>query len=537
MSRNLLFPVLTGALLVLAACSDLREPLVPESLPAALAQLSPGLAQQAERVVPGRVLARLEDGSDAATVGGAYGLELDRVAAGYVMFRGAAQGNERALAARMQGDGQVVWAEPDYLRQKTIDWRLWAFYNPGGLVMTFTQGPNKGGPVTSFSSVADADEDNVEDLAAGGSPVSIASIDTGVDFGHAEFVGGATLVAGYDYYSNDADPTDQDGHGTHTTGTMVGLNVGVAGVAGAARNVTVYVYRVCGPPGCPTSAIVDAIYAATDADVVAMNISIGGGSLSQSEADAIRYATDNDALVIVSAGNSDSNTISCPACDPNAISVAASNWQDELTYYSNRGPGLDLTAPGGQMYSNTSPEGGIYSSVPGGYAYYQGTSMAAPQVTGTAAIVASMTGLTGADLRSRLEGTADDLGSPGYDTEFGNGRLNSYRAVTGTTLNEGGSGGGGGNDGSPSTLAASFAYSCSGLTCLFDGSGSTGSPTSYEWEFGLNGATDTGMVVSHAFTAAGNFVVTLTVGDGTDVDSTSQTVRCKQRGPNGIVCS
>ena len=60
--------------------------------------------------------------------------------------------------------------------------------------------------------------------------------------------------------------------------------------------------------------------------------------------------------------------------------------------------------------------------------------MAAPQVTGTAAIVASKTGLRGAALRARLESTTDDLGSAGYDEKFGNGRLNSYRAVTNSSL-------------------------------------------------------------------------------------------------------
>ena len=87
------------------------------------------------------------------------------------------------------------------------------------------------------------------------------------------------------------------------------------------------------------------------------------------------------------------------------------------------------------MYSNTSSEGGIYSSVIDGYAYYQGTSMAAPQVTGAAAVVASInSSLRGATLRARLIDTADDKGTSGYDTTFGNGRLNVYRAVTGTTL-------------------------------------------------------------------------------------------------------
>jgi serine protease len=181
--------------------------------------------------------------------------------------------------------------------------------------------------------------------------------------------------------------------------------------------------------------------------MVAMNLSLGGSSISQAEEDAIAYAVGKNVLVIASAGNGGTGTVSCPACDVNAISVAATNWQDQRSYYSNWGAGLDISAPGGELYSNTTSESGIYSSVIGGYAYYQGTSMAAPQVTGTAGVVASVTGLRGTELRNRILGQADDLGPAGTDTDYGAGRLNTYRAVTGTTLSEGGSGGGGGGGG------------------------------------------------------------------------------------------
>lgn len=525
MRRTLTLGAMAVATL-LAACQDTSQPVAPPDPTAALSpQLSFSAPQQAERVMPGAVLARLEDGADPATVGSAHGLALGRVARGYVLFRGTA-GNERALAAQMRGDTRVVWAEPDYIREPTgVDPRLWAFYNPGGLTILYTRGRNNGQVVSSKISTNDADEDNIDDgYGAGGGPVSIASIDTGVDFTHEQFVGGAHLVAGYDYVDNDADPTDTEGHGTHTTGTMVGNTVGVAGVSGAAPNVTVYVYRVCGPQGCPTSAIVSAIYDATDAGVVAMNMSLGGSSESQAEADAIAYATANNALVIASAGNDGTSTVSCPACDPDAISVSATNWQDGLSYYSNYGSGLDIAAPGGEMYSNTTEESGIYSSVPGGYAYYQGTSMAAPQVTGTAAVVASVTGLTGSALRSRILSTADDLGDA---SKYGAGRVNTYRAVTGTTLNEGGPP----PPPPPTSLAAAFSYSCSNTTCSFDGSSSTGA-TTWGWAFG-DGGTGSGVTTSHTYGGAGNFTVTLTVGDGNGgTDNASQTVQCKQRGPN-----
>ena len=125
---------------------------------------------------------------------------------------------------------------------------------------------------------------------------------------------------------------------------MVGDNVGVAGLAGASSNVTVHVYRVCGANGCPTSAIVSAIYAATDAGVVAMNLSLGGGSLSQSEADAIQYATDNDALVIASAtraARSQTTSIQrsprCPATLPEAASPRVWDKAAELSSVEKHG--------------------------------------------------------------------------------------------------------------------------------------------------------------------------------------------------------
>lgn len=517
-----------GVLLIplsLVACQDATEP-APGSDTDGPAFLVQGRSEPAtERVVPGMVLVKLHGHASAREVAAAYGLSVERAGPrnAFVLLRGAA-GSERALAARLGADARVIYAEPDYLRQPTtVDPEMWAFANPGGLTVRFTRGRKKGSPVTSYASVADADEDNIESYAAGGSTVVIGSIDTGVDFAHPEFLPGQ-LIAGPDWYSNDDDPTDENGHGTHTTGTMAGQSVGVAGVAGAGGNVLVYVQRVCGSLGCPASAIASAIRTAADyPGMVAMNLSLGGGSESQAEKDAIDYAVNSrTVLVIASAGNDGTTTVSCPACDPLAISVAASNWQDELAYYSNRGSGLDLTAPGGELYSNTTDEAGIYSAYAGGgYRYLQGTSMAAPQVTGTAGIVASVAGLSGSALRSQLERSADDLGADGYDTSFGHGRLNSYRAVTNTTLDEGSAGGDG--------LTASFTHSCGGRsTCDFDASGSTGA-TWYSWTFG-NGRTATGATATETYEQAGDYVVTLTVGDGSGTSSESQTVSCTMRG-------
>lgn len=425
---------LTIGLGVLAAsCSP--DVTAPDTAPAFAAS---AVSIQGDDVVAGELVVKARDGASIDAVARAHGLAIGSRGNQFHVLR-VPSGQEKRLAAELSADRAVEWAEPNYLRQPTaIHPNLWAFYNPGGLNMTYSRGRTSGQPIAaSYASVLDADQDNIEVFGAGGAPVVIGSLDTGVDLTHPEFTG--RLIIGNDWANNDSDPSDDDGHGTHTTGTMAGSTVGVAGVSGAGPNVHVYVQKVCGRRGCPSAAIANAIRAAADqSGMVAMNLSLGGSTLSNAERDAIAYATGKNVLVIASAGNSGSGTVACPACDPNAISVAATNWRDVLTSYSQYGSGLDISAPGGECYSNTTPEGCIWSAYKGGgYAWLQGTSMAAPQVTGAAAVVASKTGFRGGALRARLESTADDKGASGYDTQFGNGRLNVYRAVTGSILGGG----------------------------------------------------------------------------------------------------
>jgi serine protease len=456
-SGRLATALAAASALAVVACSDNLVPVQPDASGPALTSPALSKAPDVDDVVAGEVLVKLKDNASLDAVSSRHGLAKGRsgFAKAYeILLTG--KGNERAMAARLAADPDVEIAEPNYLRHvDTVDPRRWAFYNKGGLNMNFQNDPNgRTGPLpTSYASIADADEDNVPVTTAGyaadGADVIIGSIDTGVDFTHPEFTG--RLIAGTDWYTGDSDPSDtpDEGHGTHTTGTMAGSTVGVAGVSGAAPHVKVLVQRVCGANGCPTSAIVNAINFAAKYgnNLVAVNLSLGGRTESSLEKTAIANAWNAGVLVIASAGNSGQGKIGCPACDPNAIAVSSTTWRDELAPYSQYGSGLDLAAPGGSCYSNTTEDGCIFSSVAtgytggavtringGSYAYMQGTSMAAPQVTGTAAIVASKTGLRGAALRDRLYSTADEKGTAGYDTKFGNGRINSYRAVTGATI-------------------------------------------------------------------------------------------------------
>ncbi|HEU4557486.1 MAG TPA: S8 family serine peptidase [Longimicrobium sp.] len=451
------------ALAALAACSDMpggpeTQALTPKTIN----------SEQAERVAPGQVLVKFRDGVNSAVRASAHGARISGV--GYknaFEILSVEVGQEYAVAAELAKDPNVEWAEPNYIRTvDAVDSRLWAFFNPGGLNMSFWNDPNGAtGPIpASYGSTSDSDEDAIEGIGAGGAAVVVGAIDTGVEFSHPEFAG--RLIAGCDWYSqvaagngsatcSDFTPYDtpDQGHGTHTAGTMGGATVGVAGVTGAAANVKIHVQRVCGAVGCYTSAIVNAIRAAADVPgMVAMNLSLGGRTISTAEKNAIAYATSKNVLVIAASGNSGTNKVGCPACDVNAVSVGATDWKDVKTSYSQYGSGLDLVAPGGYCYNNTTEEGCIFSAVVtgyaaaqglreysgplagGNYAYMLGTSMAAPQVTGAAAVVASKTGLRGSALRTRLQSTADDKGAAGVDTQYGNGRLNVYRAITNSSL-------------------------------------------------------------------------------------------------------
>jgi subtilisin family serine protease len=453
----------TLALASLAACAD------TPSNPSDVVALEPAAVRNIpDAVVPGEVLVGYKPEADRPRLARMVGaMNVTDGYAGRFQIMRIEAGQEEEMAALLRQDPSVEWAEPNYIRHVTVtDPRLWAFYNPGGLNMKFSDpADSRYGTYipSSYASKADADEDAIAGIGTGGAAVVIASLDTGVDPNHPEFSG--RLIAGCDWYSqvasgnssrtcSDFTPWDtpDEGHGTHTTGTMAGSTVGVAGVTGAAGSVKILVERVCGTNGCYTSGIVNAIYHAADAGVVAMNLSLGGNSESTAEKNAIAYATNKGVLVIAAAGNSGSGKVGCPACDPNAISVSSTTWQDALAGYSQSGSGLDISAPGGYCYSNTTEEGCIFSAIVAGYtggktysgplsggsyAYMQGTSMATPQVTGAAGVVASKLGLRGAALRNRLLSTADDIGTAGYDTKFGNGRLNVYRAVTGTTLGGG----------------------------------------------------------------------------------------------------
>lgn len=277
----------------------------------------------------------------------------------------------------------------------------------------------------------------------------IGILDTGVNPNHPDLSG--KVLSGYDFVNNDNNPMDDDGHGKHVAGIAAAHGNNGTGVVGVAwgSNVKILPVKVCGPGGCPISAIVDGIYYAVNNGAHVINLSLGGRTGSTAEQVALQYALANDVLPICAAGNDGRKQVSYPAAFPECVAVGATNWSDGRAKYSNTGDPIELAAPGGDTEDRKTGRSYILSTYhDGGYVFMYGTSMAAPQVAGLAALLHA-TGVRGAStIRNRMTSTADDLGTSGRDRDFGYGRINVYRALNNITDGgDGGGGDGGGNGG------------------------------------------------------------------------------------------
>lgn len=273
----------------------------------------------------------------------------------------------------------------------------------------------------------------------------VAVIDTGVKQS-LEDLAGTSFSAGYDFVNSDDDPTDDEGHGSHVAGTVAQTTNNNTGVAGVAFNATIMPIKVLNWRGSGTyDDIADGIYFATTAGADVINMSLGGPTSLTILEDAVNEAWSSGVVVVCAAGNENSDVPSYPAAYENAISVSATTSLDTLASYSNYGDTIDIAAPGGDSGDNNG-DGyddmilqNTFSRSGEGYYFYAGTSMASPHVAGVAALVKSANPALGNDqIRGILETTAEDLGDPDWDPDFGYGLVDAYAAV----LAAGGDGGG-----------------------------------------------------------------------------------------------
>ena len=337
-----------------------------------------------------------------------------------------------AAQARLEGDPDVLAVQRDH--------PVHAALIPNDLYWGWQWGP------------AQIHAPDAWDMVTGRPDIVLALIDTGADMDHSDLVGQFWVNAdevpgngidddangkvddihgwrfgrdaeGNPNESNNLD--DDHGHGTHVAGiaAAAGNNgLGIAGIAWGCRLMIVKVLDANGD-GLESDVASALVYAADNGARIA-NLSLGGDIDSSLMRDAVKYASENGVLVVAAAGNNNGAVLYPAAYEP-VLAVAASDANDERAPYSSHGPEVDLTAPGS----------GIYSTCVGDqYCGKSGTSMATPHVSGLAALIWSRySDYTAAQVRQALIDSVQDMGTPGWDEYTGWGRIDAWRAISGTS--------------------------------------------------------------------------------------------------------
>lgn len=309
-------------------------------------------------------------------------------------------GQEQAMVERLSQDPRVEYAELDYLVFATI-------------IPNDTEYYRQWGPAKIQAPAA-------WDLTVGDSDVTIAIVDTGVDLNHPDL--DDKIVAGWDFVNDDSYAWDDHGHGTHVAGIAAAETNNGDGVAGISWGALIMPVKVLDDQGDGYySDVAEGILWACDHGAEIINLSLGGSEPSSTLQDAVEEAHDDGCLMVAAAGNGGGYGVDYPGRYPETIAVAATDQSDSRASFSDYGSQIDVAAPGVAIYST------LWDNT---YGWKDGTSMAAPHVSGLAALVWSMCpNLTNAEVQDVIENTADDLGPPGWDIYYGWGRINALAAV------------------------------------------------------------------------------------------------------------
>ncbi len=279
-------------------------------------------------------------------------------------------------------------------------------------------------------------------IQKGNSNVVVAVIDSGVATSHPDLM--SNLVSGYDFVSNDSDPSDNTyyngknrySHGTHVAGIISAVTNNGLGVAGVGWNVKIMPVRVLENDGSGSEdAIISGIQWAVDHGANIINLSIGGeftaAQASQALKDALQNALNNNVTIVAAAGN-EGHYVDFPANYPGVIAVSAVDANGRLTSYSNYGSEIWVGAPGGDA-NRDDITSYVYSlsydklSQANGYIGMAGTSMACPHISGLAALLYSRGVKTPSKIRERLK-----TNSTGFNIQTGYGVPDAFLTLLGT---------------------------------------------------------------------------------------------------------
>ena len=353
---------------------------------------------------------------------------------------------DNAVAAVLNTEQLTALTHRPDIESIEVDTKVHAFLTPNDPRFSDQYG---------LSTVAGTSAVDAWNVSIGSPSALVAVVDSGVDYGHDDLQtsiwknpgevpgngvdddgnGLADDYYGYDFANNDGEPLDDNGHGTHVAGTIAAAgNNAIGGIGVAWGSQVVAIKCLDGAGSGYNSDLVRAIdYAVTLKDqgypLVAINMSLGG-EYTNSLYRAISRASERGILLVAAAGNETSNNDRSPTYPasfdlPNIISVAATNTGGTLAEYSNYGrTSVDIAAPGSAILSTEPRIGGVSQ-----YGYESGTSMAAPHVSGIAALIAAANpAATSTLIRSIMISTAKPEPSLSRKTVSG-GIVDAYAAV------------------------------------------------------------------------------------------------------------
>jgi subtilisin family serine protease len=358
-----------------------------------------------------------------------------------------ASGDPVAAMAALQGEASVLRAGLNYLMTTQVV--------PNDSLFGSTWGMNN-----TTSQLNDIDAPQAWDIYTGDPNYRVAVIDTGIDFNHPDLQGNIWVnpgeiandgidndgngyiddVRGWNFVTNTNNPQDGNGHGTHVSGTIAAKGNNGIGVAGVAWNAKIVPLKFLSDTGSGTTAnAIKAIDYCTANGIKLSNNSWGGGLFDSLLLQAITNAGAADHLFIGAAGNSALNidvSLSYPASYnlSNMVNVASTTNTGALSTFSNFGVAtVQVAAPGSSIFS-TWPVALTVLGQPNGYNSISGTSMAAPHVTGLAALLrGKMPSWTATQVRSAILGSTKPLtalaGKVGRE-----GIISAYNALLGTNV-------------------------------------------------------------------------------------------------------
>ena len=392
--------------------------------------------------VPGEILVRFAPGTTAVEAAALHRAQRatikDEVRDLEVQVVEVPAGREAAAISAYQSSGKVSFAEPNYV--------VTALYTPNDTYYNATYNSSHAGLVAQW------------DLPKVGAPtvwetsrnlstnVMVAVVDTGVDYSHPDLsnkvardAGGA--IVGYNFVANNADPRDDNGHGTHVTGTVAAQTDNGAGVAALSFNaVKVMPVKVLDQTGSGSVAgVANGITWAADHGARVISMSLGSTSYSQTLANATDYAWGKGVFITAAAGNDGRTVVEYPAGNNYVLGVGASDQADALASFSSTGRHVGVAAPGVSILSTMPTYTAYLNTQYGYYTYYDalnGTSMATPHVASLAGLLmANNPNLTNLQVYQLLQETAENVAGTangGWVKTFGYGRLNAANAFSGT---------------------------------------------------------------------------------------------------------